>query len=107
MGLKSLDKLKEIRETDIFIDFENNCQTINDILKNDLDAIQEDLEVLEIMKDYLFYCPSFYRDQTNFNYEYISMSYIDKRWSPIEDYNKVKKWCYKNKIRGFEDDDRT
>lgn len=77
-----------------------------DILNKEIrEKLQEDLEILEILKDYLFFCPSFYVDQANWGKEYISMSYLDKTWTEPEIYEKVKQWCFKNKIRGTEEKD--
>ena len=99
---KSLDALHIIRNTDIFIDFETDYQSINDIAKEELDIIEEDLEILELLKQFMFFRESYYVDQANWGEEYISMSYIDKTWTDTNIYNKVKEWCFKNKIRGTE-----
>ena len=63
---------------------------------------QEDEEILEILKKYLFYRPSYYVDQANFGYEYISMSYLERGWGCDDDFGKLKKWCFENNIRGTE-----
>lgn len=65
--------------------------------------IQEDLEIIEILKEYLFFSPSFYVNQANWGREYISMSYLEKDYFTDPTlYEKVKNWCFKNKIRGTE-----
>ena len=62
----------------------------------------EDLEVFEIIKEYLFYVPNYYHNQADWDKEYISMSYLTGEWGDKEKFEKVKKWCFKNHIRGTE-----
>lgn len=69
-------------------------------LTQQFDVIKKDLEILEILKELMFYVPSHYENQANWGNEYISMSYIDKTWTNQEIYEKVKQWCFENKIRG-------
>ena len=64
------------------------------------EMLLEDLEILAILKEYLFFSPSFYHDQANWQKEYISMSVMEKPWTNEQTYEKVKAWCFKNKIRG-------
>ncbi len=94
-------RIQEIRNTNIGVDFENDANlTVNDILKEQLDEVEEDLDILEILTECLFFRPSEYHNQADWNSEYISMSYLDKRWTPKDIYEKVKQWCFKHKIRG-------
>lgn len=104
--LESLKALKRIRETDISIDFETNgCETLNDIVevKKYLDIIEEDLIVLEILAQCLVFRESYYRNQADYGVESISMGWLDKDWTPEKIYNKVREWCFKNKINGTEE----
>lgn len=94
--MKSLDALKDLRNALQAYYTMENVPSIDE----DLNIIEEDLEMLDIILGYMFLSPSFYRDQANWGNEYISMSYIEKPWTNPEIYEKVKEWCFKNKIRG-------
>ena len=94
--IKSLETLKKVRETKLFIDFELDT-TIGEEIKEELNVIQEDLEILDFLLENLNYMPSHYQDQANWNSEYISTCYIDKMWCDETKYEKLKKWLFKQK----------
>lgn len=101
MELESKKSLQRVRDLDISVDFETDTDlTVDKVAKKDLDTIQEDLDILETLIEYLFFRPSEYHNEADWNSEYISMSYLDKRWTPKDIYEKVKQWCFKHKIRG-------
>ena len=86
--IKSLEKLKEVRKTRIYVDFELDI-TIEEEVPEELDIIQEDLEILDILLDNLHYMPG--------GNEYICTNYIDKMWCDETKYEKLKKWLFKQK----------
>lgn len=52
--IKELDALKEIKETEIFIDFELNT-TGSKMFEKQLDTIEKALKALEIIKEYFIF----------------------------------------------------
>lgn len=96
-------RIQEIRNTNIGVDFENDADlTINDILKDKLDEIEEDLEILAIIKECMIFRQSYYHNQADYSAESITMGWLDENWTPPEIYHKVREWCFKNKIKGTE-----
>lgn len=97
-------RIQEIRNENIGVDFENDPDlTINDVCGKQLDEIEEDLEILAIIKECLIFRPSYYHNQADYSAECITMCWLDKSWTPPEIYEKVRKWCFKNKVKGTED----